>query len=235
MTNELKTTSSEVVVFSEKGVAESEVMVFSKKDVAEKIDQEIKEIRDGLKVSFLGMCKLLAQMYNDRLFAQLEHPYSSFNDYVAFSGLDLNVSTAYRMVKFSNTIEALGISEERLLKIKPSKLLEIASLDRKENEREILDLIDGGETSNINEVRDKVRKIKGIDAAIMLTFRLERDTYEEIIEPAFDKVRAVAGSTVDEKTGEVTDLTDSRVLEFLCIEYLHVPANETQPFIDVEE
>jgi hypothetical protein len=207
--------------------------VLSKKAQAEEIDSAIKDIRDGLKESFLDMCQLLAQLYNERLYHSLG--YTSFNDYVAQAGLDLNVSVAYRMVKFANTVEALQIPKEKLLKVKPSKLLEIASLDREENKSQILDLINDGENMNIHEVREKVRKTKGLDATMMMTFKVERSTYEEIITPAFEKVRQVAGSTVDEKTGEVTELTDSRVLEFLCAEYLHTPVDGVDPFLETEE
>jgi hypothetical protein len=186
---------------------------------AQEIDLKIKTVKSKFIENFLEMAHLLAEIYNHQYYYLLG--YEGFKEYVELSDLDINTSVAYRMVKMANSMKELQIGTDSVKEVKPTKLLEIFSLNPKENEGAIRSLLEDGKTSTTDQVKSKVRKHKGLDEAVFYRFSVEKDTSELTIEPAMEKIKRKMGSDVD-KFGEVAEPSGSKCFEFICAEYLNM-------------
>jgi hypothetical protein len=181
------------------------------------VDRRIKTVKKKFIENFLEMASLLAEIYNHQYYFVLG--YEGFKEYVELSDLDINTSVAYRMVKMANSMKELQIGNDQVKEVKPTKLLEIFSLNPKENESTIRALLEEGNTNTTNQVQSKVRKEKGLDEAVFYRFSVEKEVSELTIEPAMEKIKRKMGSNVD-KFGEVSEPSGSKCFEFICAEYV---------------
>jgi hypothetical protein len=187
-------------------------------------------IKERLIENFLELSALLADIYNNKYFEL--SGYSNFSDYVEQSSLDINISTAYRMVRLINSSKLLGVSPEQMRLIRPTKLLEIFSLNPTTNQDDIHALLKEGDKNTVDEVKKRVRKVKGLGEEVFYRFSVEKDVADLCIEPAINKCKAEYGDTTS-SDGEIKDISNSKAFELICIEYLNQP-NMKQPVIDIK-
>jgi len=182
--------------------------------------ERIGQVKKKFVEYFLELCYLLGETVEKKYFETWG--YNSFNEYVENSGLDIQTGAAHRMVKVYDGAKQLGLTLEQLMATKPTKLLEIFSLNPKENEKVIRGLLEEGDTNTVEEVKNKVRAEKGLSEDVFLKFKVEKDVHEMIILPALERCRQLHGSNKD-KFGEVYDISDSRCLELIFTDFLGSP------------
>jgi len=179
--------------------------------------ERIGQVKQKFIEYFLELCFLLGEIVELKYYE--EWKFSSFKDYVENSGLDIQVSAAYRMVKVYDGAKQLGLTWEQLAVTKPTKLLEIFSLDPKENEKVIRGLLEEGNTNSVADIKNKVRAEKGLAEDVFVKFKVGKDVHESIILPALERCRQLHGSSKD-KFGEVHDISDSKCLELIFMDFL---------------
>ena len=182
--------------------------------------ERIGQVKKKFIEYFLELCYLLGEVVEKKYFEVWG--YNSFNEYIENSGLDIQNGAAHRMVKVYDGARQLGLTWEELAATKPTKLLEIFSLNPKENEKAIRGLLQEGDSNTVDEVRNKVRAEKGLSEDVFLKFKVEKDVHELIILPALERCRQLHGSNKD-KFGEVYDISDSRCLELIFTDFLGSP------------
>lgn len=179
--------------------------------------ERIGQVKQKFIEYFLELCFLLGEISEKKYFEQWQ--YNSFKEYVENSGLDIQVSAAYRMVRVYDGAKQLGLTWEQLAVTKPTKLLEIFSLDPQENAQAIRGLLEEGDTNTVEEVRNKVKAEKGLSEDVFLKFKVDKEVHEDIILPALERCRQIHGSNKD-KFGNVYDISDSKCFELICFDFL---------------
>lgn len=184
---------------------------------AEQVRQQLETEKQNFVRNFFEISKLLTEIYNNKYYEFWG--YGSFIDYVESSDLDINQTTAYRMVNLVNGQKALDIPTEELLVVKPTKLLEIFSLNKEANGDDIKKLLEEAKTDTIDEVRNKVRQAKGLSTDVWMKFKLT-DDMADTVNAALEKAKQESGDIIDHNTGEVLTISNSRALELICANYL---------------
>jgi hypothetical protein len=179
--------------------------------------ERIGQVKKKFVEYFLELCFLLGEVVENKYYEVWK--FNSFKEYVENSGLDIQVGAAYRMVKLYEGAQKLGLTHEELAVAKPTKLLEIFSLNPLEHEKIIRKLLEEGDTNSVEEVRNKVKAEKGMSEDVFLKFKVEKEVHEDIILPALERCRQIHGSDKD-KHGEVHDISDSKCLMLICMDFL---------------
>lgn len=181
------------------------------------------DVRDQLEVekknfvkNFYNIAQLVTKIYNNKLYEYWG--FGSFKDFVQES-LDLNLAIAYRLVSLVNGQQALEIPTEELLQIKSTNLLEIFSLNPEKNSEEIKALLTDAKTDTTEQIKNKVRKVKGLGTSNWIKFNLEEDALQ-VVNDALEKAKVDYGDSVDFSTGEIKEISNSRAIELICADYL---------------
>lgn len=203
-------------------------------DRAAYVSQQLAKITTDTKKNFFTVCDLMLEFFeNDyhKFFG-----YTRFGEWVENAGLEIGSRQAYYYVTIGKRARDLGLDKEKLLEIPISNLKEILSLDPEKYETEIRGLLEEADSLSTEEVKDKVRGLKsdkGEEVYVNYNFKVS-EFIKEILEEAFELCRRNHGNTVDTTTGEVIDITNSKCLELICVEYLQSKDNypENSPVPD---
>lgn len=195
-------------------------------------------LKDTVQDSAIEMAYLLKEANDKQYYRMLG--VNTFSDWINKVGLDMSERAAAYLLNIARKAELLGIDKAELKKSKISKLKEIFSLDAGTNGTEIKALLAGSQEESLDVVKEKVQQVKakdGHEPNAYMTFKMPVTVKEEIVLQAFELVRRLYGSVIDENTGEVIDISDSKCLELVCAEFLNTGnqyAAEQQPgVIDV--
>lgn len=182
------------------------------------------EIKDRLEMekknfvtNFYNIAKLVTEIYNNKLYEYWG--YGSFKDFVQ-ENLDINLAIAYRMTSLINGQSALDIPTEDLLEVKSTNLLEIFSLNPKENKEEIKSLLNDAKTETTEQIKNKVRRLKGLNSPTWFKFSYTDENTVELIKNGLEKAKREYGDSVDITTGEIIEISNSRALELIIADYL---------------
>lgn len=176
------------------------------------------EIKEGIISNYWDLCDLLHEAS--------EGDYHNVWGYDRFdvwveqaSGLDISARQAFYLITIKRKADLLGLTRDQLKDCKLSKLKEIFSLNVDKYKDDILDLLQNKDLP-LDEVRSKVKKLKGIEDEEMVYKTIKIPTLAwETIQNALDLVRSKHGSTTNE-FGEVVEIPDGRALELMSAEYL---------------
>lgn len=190
---------------------------------ANEVANQLLALKGNMEANFLDMCDLLAEAQDNNYHTQ--YGFTSFVNWVEVgSGLDISPRQAFYYTNISRVTKKLNVPKDKLLQIGISKLKEIFSLPAVDKTDEIKGLLDEAPNATIDEIKQKVRGMKNpADASKkFITLKLEegvKDTFDKAIELA----RMNYGSTVSD--GEVVDISISKALELICVDYLQDPNN----------
>jgi hypothetical protein len=184
----------------------------------EQVLDEIKSLKTDIMERALYLGKLLVEVDDEQHYLKYGYP-SSKAWLLNGSGLDLSDREAYYLKRVVRRSRELSIPDADLLKVKLSKLKRICSLTNEEaTPEEIKALVHSAETASLKTVTEAVNVAKKMDYEFR-TFKWERDTFENVIAPAFERIRKEYGGTIDED-GKEQDVTDSRCVEMIFADYL---------------
>lgn len=192
---------------------------------AAEVTRELAQITIDTKNAFFTACELLLEAYENEY--HKHYGFDRFRDWIEQSDFDLGYRQAYYYVAIGKAARKLGLDKKALAETKMSNLKEILSLDPEMHEPVIRGLLAEANELTVEEVKAKVREAKhkkGEEVYVHYNFKLE-ETVKEIVEEAFELARKLNGSIVDEVTGEVKEISNSRCLEFICASFLQDPNN----------
>jgi hypothetical protein len=190
---------------------------------AHEVREQINQLKSNMLENMLDLGELLAESRDNDYPAHWG--FSTFEDWLLNSDLEMGKRTAYYLMKIVDTSRALGIPREELKKSKISKLKEIFVLDAKTHAAEIKQLVADSSTQSLDEVRERVGTIREKHGHEPLTWRNFRVTASqaEIIDQAVERARNEYGHTIDGDTGELLDISDSKALEIICADFIANP------------
>ena len=149
-------------------------------DKATGISERINQVKLKFIENFLELSHLLAEVYNNQYYDELG--FDTFKEYVESSDLDINITAAYRMVNLANNSKLLDVPSETMAEIRPTKLLEIFSLNPDEHKETIHELLKEGDKNTVEEVKQKVKKAKGETGAdVFYRFKVNEETSVGVI------------------------------------------------------
>ncbi len=189
-------------------------------DRANEVSQLLANITKQTKNNFFTICDLLLEADEGDYFQYFGC--KNFTEWVEQSEFDFSWRQAYYYLSVAKKTRELGLSKDQLAEIPISKLKEILSLEPAEHEKTIRALLEEADSLSVEEVKDKVKGIKkksGEEVWVHYNFKITEET-KETLEEAFELARKINGSTVDETTGEVKDISNSRCLEFIAASFL---------------
>jgi hypothetical protein len=192
---------------------------------SEHVLQAIKVIRDNMASGFMTLARLLKEA-RDEDYAQV-WGYSNFGTWVEDgSGLDISRRTGYDLIKIVEMGDRLGLPDGELSRIKVSSLKDIASLPEDTDPEQVKELIEEAKTLTHKSVRGIVGELKN-EEWVYHTLKLDKDTEENVYQPALERVRMEYGSTLTEG-GETGDISDSKAVEMVLAEYMAQPYNPSE-------
>ena len=192
-------------------------------DRAAEVQKQMVAVTDRLGRGYLTLCDLLLEAHAGAYHTVFGH--GQFGDWVESNrDLDMSARTAYYMINIGKKIKALGLTADQIQKIKISSLKAIFELDPLENGADMRSVLAAAPDLTLDEVKDKVRALKVAagkpDYVKMGPYKVE-PLVKETIDESFELARRIHGSTV--KDGEVVDISDSKCLELVCVEFLNDP------------
>jgi len=188
------------------------------------VQQRATEVRETLsKISvqfedgYLDMCDLLREAQE----GDYHHHwgFERFSDWLEqASGLDMSARQGYYLVNISKYASILGLTRQQLKAVKVSKLKEIFSLDIKQFEAQIRELIEEAPALSLEEVKSRVRALKGQGDVFYVTLKLDKEV-KPVLDQAMELARRNYGSVVDEGTGEIKEISDSKAIELIMVSF----------------
>jgi hypothetical protein len=147
--------------------------------------------------------------------------FSDFDEYIDQSNFDVGSREARYLIRANDVSLQLGISRDQLKRVAVSKVKEIFSLEADSHAETIKLLLDEAVDLSLEEVRQRVRELKGTDPETELTWlnlQMLRRAKEEVVLPALAKVKLEFGPTMGDE-----EISDGRALEMLCADKLAEP------------
>lgn len=191
------------------------------------VANKLRQIKDFSEDSYLTTCELLHEANTGdyhRAFG-----YATFSDWVVQgSGLGMSWRNAYYLINIWTKALKLGLTKKQLRECCVSKCKEIFSLNPDELGKEMIELVETAPGMTLEEVKVVVAKLKcceGEEPALYMTLKLSASIKETLAE-AFELCRRQYGS-VETENG-VVDISDSKVMELICISYFQDPHNNNQ-------
>jgi len=184
--------------------------------------QQLQNLQLDMRVNFVDFCRTLYLFQESNCAEKLG--YSTFADFCS-NQLDISASKGHYCIKIAAKAEFLGISRAELVSAKSSSLIDIFSLDETSQGEVIKDLVTQAKTAKVSDIKEKVNKAKsGTDKPNkFLTIKVtEADMVT--IEEAIELARKNHGDSLED-SGEVADISTSKALSLICVEYLQDPNN----------
>jgi hypothetical protein len=186
---------------------------------ANEVSQQLVKITNDTKNNFFTICDLILESVEGDY-----HKYfgcKNFTEWIDQSEFDFSSRTAYYYLSIGKKTRELGLTKEELSEIPISKLKEILSLEPSSHEQTIRALIEESDSLSVEEVKQKVKGIKhkaGEDIFVHYNFKVT-ETAVQVIEDCFELIRRGTGNYVDQTTGEVVEISNSRCFELACASY----------------
>lgn len=175
--------------------------------------------------SFFDTCDLLLKASQEG--HHLQFGWMRFSDYVGHLGIDLSGRNISHYITIADRVKRLQLDRSTMKQVKVSKLREILSLDPEKFSSEMRELLKVAPAMSVEEVKGRVKSLKtgaGYEEMVYMTIKYPASA-KEVIDSAFEKVRQVNGNYV--VNGEVVELPNGKVLEYLSQEYLNQPVQES--------
>lgn len=192
---------------------------------ADEVRAALLGLKDSIEDNFFTLCDLLLEAQENDYHAVWG--YIRFGDWVEQgSDLDLSARSAYYFINIAKKARTLGMTREQLKQAKVSKLKEIFSLDPEENSREMKALVAACADKTLEEIKEKVRKIKvkdGKEDMVNITIKVSTSV-KETIDRAFELARKNYGDVLI--NGEPHDATPSQCMELISVSYVNDPNNQ---------
>jgi hypothetical protein len=182
------------------------------------------------------LAELLEEVHDNNFWQG--YGFDDFDSYVDSddSKFDMSSRQARYLIKINKGAKAIGIPVEALKAVKITKLKEIFTLDPNKFATEMHELVDVAKTESLEEIKERVRLIKGLDGQPEVTWRNFLVTREaaEIIDQAIERIKREFGDTMNEG-GEASDISDGRALELMCGEKLSEPSSDYEPEKQIDD
>jgi hypothetical protein len=206
-------------------MANVEIIQAPKPELAARAGQvlaKILMIRDGLYNSMFELADLLSEAKKNDY--HTHWGYVRFDEWVEQgSGLDISARTAFYLINIVEKANELGIPREAMSGVKISKLKSIFSLDSTKHADSIKLLLENAESKSLEEINEEVWKIKSNgngEPMAYITIKMPKSVKDDVVDLAFDMVRREIGDVVNPETGEISEATPGRCMEFICVEWM---------------
>jgi hypothetical protein len=200
---------------------------------AKQIDSALRNLLSSSEDNLFDMCDLLFEA-NDNHYHN-EFGFLKFGDWIDASGFDISARQAAYLVNVGGMSLHFNVDRPTLKLIKISKLKEIFSLDKDEHSAEIRELLEKAPGMTYEEVKARVRGIKGGPEAEDMVFMTLRfpSSAKPVIDRAFEQVRVMNGDYI--VNGEVVELPNGLALERMAAEFLSGIQEEEQATAEWQE
>ena len=163
----------------------------------------------------------------------------SFEDFLKKHNFDISSKLIMKLVGIHETSEKIGLTRDDLEKAKINKVKAIFELDSAAlltdpntgNVEKVSDIMASmvldAPHKTLKEIKDQVADILGKttpedDQLTWMNLPIRRDA-KEIVQQALDLATAMSGSTVDNLTGELKDISRAAALERISADFLSDP------------
>lgn len=196
------------------------------------VKKELESLMGKVELDTLSIGELLYEVKSNNYF--INFGLESFKEYT--NTLPFKYSKTRYLVKIIEVMKFLNIPKKDYEKAGIAKLREITSLDpnsyyinpetseEKPMSEYIIGLIEVAPEKELNEIKEAVRKLKGIkseDEFVWLNISVKKDVRDLTIIPALEKARMEIGSTGQDLAGNYIDASDGACLELLAVEFLN--------------
>jgi hypothetical protein len=187
---------------------------------ASSVLKQIEKLKTSLSDNRWELAELLSEAHERQY--HHEWGFEDFDEYIDQSNFDVSAREARYYIRINNHAKLLAIPRGDLAKVAISKLKEIFTLDPQEHAADIRRLLKLAEKAELREIKDKVRKLKGLSEEEEMTFvnlYVMRSVAEGVIKPAIEEAKLEAGSAQN-PDGEYVDISDGRAVEYICTEWM---------------
>lgn len=201
---------------------------------------------DLLKESMASNTWEIAELWAEALDNSYHHDagFSNFDDYIDQSNFEIGSREVRYRIRIHKQSLELGITREQLKRVAVSKLKEIFSPDIKP--ADIVRLVKEAETATLDQIRDEVKRLKGVAGVPTFSHRnlllVEEDALQ--LDEAVEVMKLEAG-TAEDADGVTNEISYSRAVALMSVEWMQ-DANRTaskmlhelgseEDFIEVEE
>lgn len=182
---------------------------------------ELSKINTNVKTEFLDTLDLLLEAHEGAYHTCFG--YTQFGEWIEDTPqIDMSKRTALYYVNIGKKVQTLGIPREELLRANISQLKKIFELDPAEHAPQMKMLVEKAENFSVKETEEAVNQLhgeKGRNPSQYLTLKLDPEV-KEMQEQAVELARRLHGSTVDQDTGEIRDISVSKAHEYIYSSFL---------------
>jgi hypothetical protein len=185
-----------------------------------KVCEKLEHLVNSIHSSNFDLAELLYQVKVSKFY--YNRGYDTFHDYVR--SLHLKVPKASYLVKLVEVTRHPKVNRTRMQYegVGLTKLREITSLDPEELSIDIVQLIEKGASMTLGEIREAVKRLKGLveeDELVWRNFRIKRSVEETVVKPALELAKRVIGSTKRDAEGNAVEASDGVALEFIASQF----------------
>ena len=197
-------------------------IVSPEKVAALELEERLKELSLSFETSFVDICYTLKDALEHKVWEHLG--YESLGD-MTKNLMGFSQRKAYYFAKIAQVADACGISRERLIECKSTKLSEIFTLDPDIFKKEIADLVDKSNTLTGEEIKQEVRQLQQGESnpTEYITLKLAVEDME-VLKEAIELAKDNYGSTHNE-VGDPADISVSKAVALIAQSYLQDPNN----------
>jgi hypothetical protein len=162
--------------------------------------------------------------------------YNTFTEYT--NTLEIKPSKARYLRRIAEVMHQAGVPREKYEPIGVAKLREITSLDyygtwvNPETKEEtpisafVESFVENGKDMPFEEIKNHVKTLKGLvgdEAMEWVHIYVKKSALDNVIKPAFDKMKMLIGTVKVDDDGMGKDASDGSALEKICVGFLLEP------------
>jgi hypothetical protein len=199
--------------------------------------RELEQRCKGIETYTFDVADLLAEVRSQKYYETWN--YESFGQYVS-AVLGMKERQAQYLVRIVQVSEVLGLPRSRYEHLGITKVREIFSLDPKgffvnqelaQNEPmhdHILRLLEEAPQMSVAEVKEEVKRLKGLDGENSLVWcrvQMGKQAKAEVFDRALELCKMKLGSAGRDDEGKGIEYSDGSALEAICQDFLSDPNN----------
>ena len=193
---------------------------------ANELKERLVELSLAFETNFVDICYTLKDTLEHKAWEHLG--YESLGD-MTKDLMGFSQRKAYYFAKIAQVADVCGISRERLIECKSTKLSEIFTLDPDVFGKEIADLVDKSNTLTGEEIKKEVKQLQQGESnpTEYITLKLAVEDME-VLKEAIELAKDNYGSTHNE-VGDPADISVSKAVSLIAQSYLQDPNNLGEP------
>lgn len=186
------------------------------------VKDRLTELSLSFETSFVDICYTLKDALENRVWEHLG--YETLGD-MTKEIMGFSQRKAYYFAKIAQVADICGISRDRLIECKSTKLSEIFTLDPEIFHKQIAELVDKSNTLTGEEIKQEVKLLQQGESnpTEYITLKLAVEDME-VLKEAIELAKDNYGSTHNE-VGDPADISVSKAVAIIAQSYLQDPNN----------